>query len=191
MEPSMNTPGAQRRIDGVLEPILREHGIRIDAGQKKLPRWLKDRFQLPGIVRCYGERFLDDAFGRVVEYGLDLAVAAHGVEMVVIIEHTNCGERNIQFRKRFKRGPTKEEELLLMLSALNKSERRIQDWYASRPHTGTLHVAKMVATVTASHIAAQRRMDALLTLEEYLEQSPALSESTPLADGLHLGMLTG
>lgn len=172
IDPGTCTPGAQHRICGFLEPILLSLGVRVDAGGKGRPRWLMDRVQSAGIVRQYGAG--DPITTPWFERNLNLAIGAHGPEIVVFMDHTDCGERNQFFRETHGHIPSLEEEVRDIRTSLEAAEARFRHWERGYrgEHTAPIKVVLAVALVTREKAASRRRMTGVLTLDDFLEQSP-------------------
>lgn len=171
MEPAMNTPEAQEMMDKFLTPIILFHGLQVDAGADGRPRWLKDRLQLPGIIRRYGEDYRGWR-EAVVHDSLELAVSAHGPEMIALVEHTNCGER-LEFAKQHDRVAMSAAsiERIMIGFALGRADGLLTNWHLRRSEgktTGRLIIVRAVGIVSSSHVAAERRLQRIITLGEFL-----------------------
>jgi len=165
-EPATNTPGAQRRFDEFILPFLQEAGIQVDVGQSGRLRYLKDRLQLPGIIR----RYVADYKGwreDVVHDSLNLLFPAHNLELIVLIEHTNCAERKNAFMSEHGRFMTPEEEMALINRDLQHAEQYLREWHMRSVRQTGLKFIKAVGIVTDTHSAADRRMENVVTLEVY------------------------
>lgn len=170
MDPGTNTPGAQRRICNFIQPFIAEAGIRIDKGPKERDRWLLDRAQSAGLVRQYAAG--DPITTPWLEQrNLNLAISAHAAEMVVFMDHTDCGERNLHWLATHNRYPTAEEEVRDIRDSLRKAEERFREW--ERRFRGAdappVLVVLAVGIVTPVKAACRRRMDKVVRLSEYLE----------------------
>lgn len=176
-EPSTNTPGAQRRIDNFIQPLLEASGIQIDQCTKGRLRWLKDRLQLPGIIRRYVTNYRNFWRDEVVHDSLDLLFPAHRLELAILIEHTNCAERNDAFRKVNNRSMTKEEEEELIFQDLTAAEKFLIDWHTNQYMDGgtRLIVVKAVGIVSDSNIACERRLEKIVSLEDFFQRHESLS----------------
>lgn len=179
-EPSTNTPGSQRRIDDFIQPLLEASGIQIDESRKGRPRWLKDRLQLPCIIRRYVIDYRDCWRNKVVHDSLDLLFPAHQLELAILIEHTNCAERNDDFRKAHGRSMTKEEEGRMIFDDLTSAEKLLTDWHAHQCTNGgtRLIVVKAVGIVSDSNLACERRLEQILPLEAFYRDD---ADETPPA----------
>lgn len=167
MEPGTNTPGAQRRFDSFMGNELKRLGVQLDADENGKVRWLKDRLQLPGIIRRYVVNHRG-SWRDVVEDSLDLAVDVHAPEVVFLMEHTNCGERFADYNSRHGHTPSADREQALIRDTLVEAEELLQNWHRRRGGAGELTVIKAVGVVTANHEACLRRLTAVVSLEDYL-----------------------
>ncbi len=167
MEPSTNTPGAQRRIVAFIHPVLERAGIEVDQGTKGRPRWLLDRVQSAGTVRLYAEG--DPIEMPWLERNLRLAISAHKPELVVLMDHMNCGERRVHWRAVHGRFPTLEEEVANIIFSLRGAERRFRYWEESHREVDAppVHVLLAVGLVTPNHEARFRRMNRVVSLDEF------------------------
>lgn len=169
MEPSTNTPGAQRRIDAFVHPFLKGLGVQVDSGKGDRDRWLKDRCQSAGLARVYG--FGDPVEVAWLHRNLGIAIDAHAAEVVVFMDHTNCGERTLHWVKTHGRPPSPEEETENIRASLLASERRLREW--EHTHRGVdapaLNVILCVGLVTGEHAACRRRFNGVQLLSEFLE----------------------
>lgn len=168
-EPSTNTPGAQRRIDTFIQPILEASGIQIDKSHKGHPRWLKDRLQLPGIIRRYVVNYRNCWRDYVVHDSLDLLFPAHRLELAILIDHTNCAERDDAFKKARGRSMTQAEEADFIFQDLTRAEQILNDWYLRQCINGhtRLIIVKAVGLVTQSNLACERRLEKIVHLAEF------------------------
>ena len=184
MDPGTNTAGAQGRIFRFIHPFVIGAGLRVDVGPKNRPRWLLDRAQSAGLVRQYAAG--DHITAPWLEQrNLNLAISAHGAEMVVFMDHTDCGERNLYWHSVYGRYPTPEEETRDIRHSLQGAEERFRVW--ERGFRGVdappVHVILAVAVVTPVKAACRRRMDEVLTLSDYLDRvaDPTWSASAEAA----------
>lgn len=174
MEPATNTPGAQWRIGTFIHPMLASMGIEVDHGVKGRPRWLLDRAQSAGLVRQYAAG--DPITSPWLEQrNLALAISAHEPELVMFMDHTDCGERKIHWRNTHGRAPTMEEEMRDICASLRGAERRFRCWEQSHRGVDAVPVTVMlaVALVTPNSEARFRRMNRVISLEEFERMEPA------------------
>ncbi len=170
IDPATNTPGAQKRINNFIEPHMRAAGIRIDVGNKDRDRWLLDRVQSAGLVRQY-EQGDPITTPWLEERNLNLAIDAHGPEVVVFMDHTDCGERNLHWYKTNGRYPSPEEETLNIRDSLRGAEHRFRQWEVR--HRGVdappVLVILAVGLVTPVKAACRRRLNGIVMLSEYID----------------------
>lgn len=188
IDPATNTPGAQRRINNFIEPHMRAAGIRIDVGNKDRDRWLLDRVQSAGLVRQY-EQGDPITTAWLEERNLNLAIDAHGPEVVVLMDHTDCGERNLYWHQQHGRYPSPEEEMANIRDSLWGAEQRFRRW--EERHRGVdappVLVILAVGLVTPVKAACRRRLNGIVMLSEYLELA---LEANQLGPESRLNLLT-
>ncbi len=180
-EPSTNTPGAQRRLDMFIQPFLEQAGVQIDFGRKGKPRWLKDRLQLPGVIRRYVVDHRSCWREDVIHDSLDLLFPAHRLEVAVLVEHTNCAERHAAFRHDHHREMNATEEPFLIRNDLHRAEQLLRAWHDRRNGEGRLFVVKAVGLVSESRLACERRLERIISLKQYLDEQEIPDICDPIA----------
>jgi len=128
--------------------------------------FLFDTMALPGLVRKLATLREGDQRFRLIQ-DLKLLLSAHGIEVIFLLEHTNCAEREHSCGKAESRAETVGRITGTLLQA---AERLTEDLKSIRD----LQIVPLVAIVN-EHTDSRRRCEAIVHVDTYISHAGIIS----------------
>jgi hypothetical protein len=165
----MNPPDATELTFSYIGPLLQTAGVQIDPDRSGNPRWLPDMLAWPGIVRQFAHV---PAFREQMHAALELAIGHHKPELIVLMDHTHCGDRGVWFQTTYGRPMTAAEERELIALDLNQAAAMIRVWQRQHAPGAQLAIELAVGIVNGDAHACTRRLTEVVSLADYLRNAP-------------------